>query len=283
MEAGGATVNRLPAHPDQRVFRGQEVSVKLFEPPDKLLAPEPLPLSIVYEDPWLIVVDKPAGVVAHPVGGYQSHTLSNAIQHHLDRQTHAKGLLRPGIVHRLDRMTSGLIVVTKDHLAHRKLSADFQNSRPEKHYIALSMNRADFDERVIDVPIGIHPSGDSVLMSTAADARRPRRARTDVVVLRRFRNATLFRCRLHTGRNHQIRVHLSHIGHPIVGDEFYGNTSRAREQFPLLTNVIEEDRHALHASDLSFDHPIVNSKLTFTSKLPLDLETLCRNIERTSN
>ena len=265
--AGAATVNGLTAKPDQRVFRGQEVKVRLLEPPDKLLDPECIELNIVYEDPWLIVIDKPVGLVAHPVGDHQSGTLCNAIQHHLDRMTNAPGLLRPGIVHRLDRMTSGLIVVTKDHLAHRLLSSDFQANRPRKQYIALVHGVADFNECVIDVPIGLHPSGNSVLMSTCSKARHARPARTDVSVLERDDEVTLFSCRLYTGRNHQIRVHLAHVGHPIVGDEFYGTHVELGKRH---TN----SRHALHAHELTFEHPILRTAMTFRSCVPQDMASM---------
>ena len=152
--AGLVSIDDLPAETDQRVHRGQRVAIHLLEPPDKLLTPEAIALDIVYEDPWLLVIDKPVGLVAHPVGDYQSGTLSNAVQEHLDQQSVAKGILRPGIVHRLDRMTSGLIVVTKDHLSHRLLSADFQEGRPSKSYLALIEGEPDFEERVIDLAIG---------------------------------------------------------------------------------------------------------------------------------
>ena len=260
VENGAAEVNDLAAQANQRVFRGQTVKIRLLEPPDKLLTPEKIALDIVYEDPWLMVIGKPVGIVAHPVGEYQDATLSNALQHHLDQQTVARGLLRPGIVHRLDRMTSGLIVVTKDHLAHRRLSLDFQANRPQKTYVALAHGRAEFESREINVPIGVDPSGSSVLMSTSSDARKKRQARTDVTVLQRGREMTLFSCRLHTGRNHQIRVHLAHIGQSIVGDEFYGGESTSGYS-----------RHALHASELTFEHPILQTELTFRSQIPEDM------------
>ncbi|MBL8814225.1 MAG: RluA family pseudouridine synthase, partial [Planctomycetaceae bacterium] len=132
---GYAKIDEQPAEGADRVFRGQRVSIRLVEPPDKLLDPEPADLTIVYEDPWLIVVDKPAGLVAHPVGDFQDGTLSNVLQSHLDSQAAVKGLLRPGVVHRLDRMTSGLIVTAKEHLTHRLLSIDFQQGKLSKSYV----------------------------------------------------------------------------------------------------------------------------------------------------
>ena len=157
VEAGLVTINDLPADITQRVFRGQSVSIRLCEPPDKLLAPDCLPLSVVWEDPWVVVIDKPAGLVAHPVGDYQQDTLANAVQSHLDQQTTAKGLLRPGIVHRLDRMTSGLIAVTKEHLSHRQLSLDIQRGQTTKTYVAIVAGCVSWEQRSITLPIGQHP------------------------------------------------------------------------------------------------------------------------------
>ena len=141
---GLAGIDGLMADETQRVFTGQTVSIRLVEPPDKLLEPEVADLEIIYEDPWIIVVDKPVGLVAHPVGNFQEGTLSNILQHHFDKLTKARGLLRPGVVHRLDRMTSGLIVITKEHQSHRRLSEDFQRGRNAKSYLAIVVGQPDF-------------------------------------------------------------------------------------------------------------------------------------------
>ena len=180
VRTGAVSVNNVTASTDQRVFRGQIVCLRLIEPPDKLLTPSPIPLNIVYEDPWLLVVDKPAGLIAHPVGEYQGDTLINALQHHLDLQSPARGLLRPGIIHRLDRMTSGLLVVPKEHMSHRQLAMDFENGRTSKSYVALVEGDPEFDDQRINLPIGQQPGGNSVLMSAKPTAQKPRSARTDV-------------------------------------------------------------------------------------------------------
>lgn len=268
--AGLVSIDDLPADTEQRVHWGQRVAIRLLEPPDKLLEAETMPLDIVYEDPWLLVIDKPVGLVAHPVGDYQSGTLANAIQGHLDQQTVAKGILRPGIVHRLDRMTSGLIVVTKDHLSHRLLSLDFQAGRPSKSYLALIEGEPQFQERVIDLAIGQRPGENSVLMSAKPDARRSRTARTDVVVQRRCGSYSLVECLLHTGRNHQIRVHLAEVGHPVLGDEYYGACGTIRSAPRFDGEEPTTQRHALHASRLSFQHPIFGTTVEFTSQPPAD-------------
>ncbi len=270
VSAGMAWVNQIPAVPFQRVFHGQSVGIRLVDPPDKLLDPEPGPYTILYEDPWLIVVDKTAGMVVHPVGGFQHGTLTQAIQHHLDQQTIVKGLVRAGIVHRLDRMTSGLMVVTKEHQSHRLISLDFQAGRLMKSYVALVEGHVLFKERTIEMPIGQHPGGHTVLMSAKKDARNPRWAKTRVTVLQRHRHITMVECRLYTGRNHQIRVHMAEVGHPVLGDEFYGpygllrSEPRKRGEQPTL------QRHALHAARLEFRHPILRVDLRFSSSPPPD-------------
>lgn len=267
---GQARVDDFPADSNQRVFRSQRVSLSLIEPPDKLLDPLSLPLKIVYEDPWLIVIDKPAGLVAHPVGDFQDGTLSNALQHYLDQQTQRKGLLRPGVVHRLDRMTSGLIVTAKEHMSHRLLSIDFQQGKLSKSYVALVDGSPDFEQRLIDLPIGQRPGGNSVLMSARPDAKNSRPAKTKVTVTERFTNHSLVECVLLTGRNHQIRVHLSDAGYPIAGDEYYGPHGSIRKSPRFDGDEPAEDRHALHAASFGFFHPILREWMQFRTDPPED-------------
>ena len=268
--AGLARVNQLPADPLQRVFRGQAVRIRLVEPPDKLLKSASDQVPIVYEDPWLMVVDKPAGMVAHPVGEFQSGTLTNVLQAHLDQQTAAPGLLRAGIVHRLDRMTSGLMVVSKEHHAHRMISEDFQAGRIAKTYIALVEGHVQFDERVVELSIGQRPDGRGVLMSAQPDALRSRAAKTKVTVMERRKHITVIECRLYTGRNHQIRVHLAALGHPVLGDELYGPHGSIRSEPRGDGDLPTAKRHALHASRLELKHPILQTPMSFTSAPPDD-------------
>ena len=274
VSAGLARIDDQPAEPADRVFPGQRVSLRLIEPPDKLLEPETIAVSIIYEDPWLIVVDKPAGLVAHPVGDFQDGTLSNVLQSHLDLQTPIRGLLRPGVVHRLDRMTSGLIVTAKEHMAHRLLSIDFQQGKLSKSYLALIEGLPDFDMLTIRDPIGQRPGGNSVLMSSRPDAKDSRPAKTQVTVVQRFEKYTLVECVLFTGRNHQIRVHLSHIGHPILGDEYYGPHGSIRKTPRFDGHEPTEDRHALHAASLGFLHPILREWMQFRTSPPPDFWAL---------
>ncbi|APZ90899.1 RluA family pseudouridine synthase [Fuerstiella marisgermanici] len=267
--AGLVWVNGVTAEPDHRVYRDERVAIRLVEPPDKLLPPSDDAFAIVYEDPWLIVVNKPAGLIVHPVGNFRGGTLINSLQRHLDSQAKFKGLLRPGIVHRLDRMTSGLLVVTKDHLSHRLLSIDFQRGRPTKTYHALVEGCPTFERLTIDLPIGQHPGGDSILMSARPDARRPRHAKTEAMVKARHGTHSLIECRLLTGRNHQIRVHLAAVGHPVLGDEYYAANGCIRRPSEI-EDTEPERRHALHACQLTFQHPILQMPLTFNAPPPND-------------
>jgi 23S rRNA pseudouridine1911/1915/1917 synthase len=301
--AGQVKIDCTTVDIEERVYQGDTVSVRLIEPPDKVHRPQALPLDIVYEDAWLIVVDKPPGQITHPAGDLQTGTLCNALQHHFDRQTAWPGLLRPGIVHRLDRMTSGLIVVAKEHLAHRQLSIQFQQERIDKNYLALVEGVLPNDQGTIDIPIGTSPEAGSVLMSCSPDAGDRRPSRTDYVVLARGTDQTLVRALPRTGRNHQIRLHFATIGHPVVGDEFYGPLGaikiskteykalcarRSNSQSPdssaeAPVETETEDptgRHALHAHRLEFEHPILGGRVAFESPLPADLRALGHGLER---
>lgn len=275
VRTGGVTIDGVVAVPTDRVFPDQRVFVRLVEPPDKLITPDPLPLSILYEDEWLMVVDKPAGWICHPVGDVHRGTLANAVQHHLDAHSPLPGLLRPGIVHRLDRLTSGVIVVTKHHLPHRLLSIAFQEGRVEKTYLALVEGRLADAAGLIDLPIGLHPAGGTILMSAAPDARNPRPARTRFRVIERLADATLVEASPLTGRLHQIRVHFAALGHPVVGDEFYGPFGAIRpSRFDAPADerdaIARPARHALHAQRIEFAHPITSAPIVCQSAAPAD-------------
>jgi len=268
-------VDGVPVAIGHRVLTGQEVSVRLVEPPDKLLEPEPLPLDVIFEDPWILVVNKPAGQIAHPVSKHQTGTLANAVQHHLDQYTSHKGLLRPGIVHRLDRETSGVIVLTKDYRSHRELSIQFQQKQISKTYLALAAGIVTADHQTVDLPIGRVPGGEGILMSAKPNARDAKPAITEFAVLERFQSATLVRAIPHTGRSHQIRVHLAELGHPLVGERFYtefGTIKSTDDQNAIQSNSHTLGRHALHAESIKFQHPILRQPLEFQAPLPADIE-----------
>jgi 23S rRNA pseudouridine1911/1915/1917 synthase len=280
VRAGQVTVNGTVAAPDQRVFTGESVSVRLLEPPDNLMPAEEIPFGIVFEDQWLLIVDKPAGLIIHPSGKNPSGTLTNALQHYLDRQADYPGQKKPGIVHRLDRDTSGVVATAKDHLSHRLLSIEFQRERISKSYVAIVDGIVKPDEGTIDLPIGRARSGASALMSCQADALDAKSSKTNFEVIERFPRHTLVRARPRTGRLHQIRVHFATIGHPVVGDDFYGmlgalKPDRERPQpgqpapEPVSPYIA---RQALHAAEISFAHPITRDWQTFTAPLPPDIE-----------
>ncbi|MDA1054552.1 MAG: RluA family pseudouridine synthase [Planctomycetota bacterium] len=268
VRAGAVTIERAPATPEARVFRDQRVAVRFMEPPDKLYPPNPQPLEILFEDAWLVVVNKPAGLITHPVANFQSGTLANVLQAHLDEQTRRPGMLRPGIVHRLDRMTSGAIVIAKDHRSHTGLSIQFQSHQVVKQYLALVEGHLSSNSGSIDRPIGRCP-GKGVLMSTGTDARNRKPALTHFRVLKNYTHATLVEARPQTGRNHQIRVHLATIGHPILGDEFYGAFGLIKPG-SSTAHPDQPSRHALHADRIGFEHPISRDRLEIIAPPPAD-------------
>jgi 23S rRNA pseudouridine1911/1915/1917 synthase len=253
------------------VKRGQTFEVEIPEAVDTELQAEALPLPILYEDGDLLVVDKPAGMVVHPAAGHASGTLVNALLHHVDDLSGIGGEKRPGIVHRLDRGTSGLMVVAKHDTAHEELSRQFHDREVEKEYIALVWGEVMAGRR-IDTPIGRDVSNRKKMSAVAPNRlRRSREAVTRIVRAEHFgRTLTLAVVAIHTGRTHQIRVHLSAIGHPIVGDSLYGGVHR---RVPGdLRAVTHLDRPFLHAAHLAFAHPADGRRMEFSSELPDDLQ-----------
>jgi 23S rRNA pseudouridine1911/1915/1917 synthase len=254
------------------VRSGQEYEVDVPVPAPSMPQPEALPLRIVFEDPDVVVLDKPAGMVVHPAAGHAGGTLVNALLHHIKDLSGIGGELRPGIVHRLDRGTSGLMVVAKNDRAHQELSRQFQDREVDKEYAALVWGVVHAGKR-IDAPIG-RDEKDRQKMSTRA--RRARSAVTRVTWARHFKGVSLLKIAIATGRTHQIRVHLSAIGHPIVGDATYGGV---RRRVPHdLRPVLRLERPFLHAMRLSFTHPGDGRRVEFDSPLPPDLESVVDEI-----
>jgi 23S rRNA pseudouridine1911/1915/1917 synthase len=273
-----------PTRANQTVRTGQTISVELPEPVSPVPRPEALPLPILYEDQDLVVVDKPAGMVVHPAAGHAGGTLVNALLHHITDLSGIGGEKRPGIVHRLDRGTSGLMVVAKNDAAHEELSRQFRDREVEKEYAALVWGIVQAGRR-IDAPIGRDPSNRKKMSARAARARadqparirRSREAVTRIVRAEHSHGLTLVRVAIHTGRTHQIRVHLSAIGHPIVGDPLYGGVHR---RVPGdLRAVTHLDRPFLHAARLAFKHPRDGRRMEFTSDLPADLQRVLEGIQ----
>jgi 23S rRNA pseudouridine1911/1915/1917 synthase len=269
---GQVTRAGVSLRPSTAVKAGQTYTLETLAPTPVTVAPEPLPLRIVFEDPDLVVVDKPAGMVVHPGAGHGSGTIVNALLHHVKDLSGIGGELRPGIVHRLDRGTSGLMVVAKSDAAHQELARQFQDREVEKEYIALVWGVVQAGRRM-DAPIGRDPTHRQK-MSTRA--RRARSAVTRVTWAQHFKGVSLLKVAIATGRTHQIRVHLSAIGHPIVGDVTYGGVHRRVAHD--LRAVMRLERPFLHAARLSFSHPADGRRLEFDSPLPPELESVVDDI-----
>jgi len=258
IETERVTVNGHPRKPAYLVERGDHITVRLPSPePARSVEPEPIPLDLVYEDPHLLVLNKPAGMVVHPAPGHPDGTLVNALIAHYPPIAHVGPTERAGIVHRLDRETSGVLVVAKDESSLEELQEQFRNREIEKTYLALVHRRVRPPEGIIEVPIGRHPRHRQ-RMAARAEGKY---ARTRYHAVRFFREHTLLELHPFTGRTHQIRVHLSWLGYPVVGDPVYG---RRNEQ--LL-----RDRHFLHAHRIRFVHPASGEELTFEAPLPDEL------------
>ena len=258
--------------PSTAVHAGQEFEVDVPAPVAATPEPEELPLPIIYQDQDVVVLDKPAGMVVHPAAGHSSGTLVNALLHHVTDLSGIGGELRPGIVHRLDRGTSGVMVVAKNDRAHQELSRQFSEREVEKEYIALVWGVVQAGKR-IDAAIGRDPQ-QRQKMSTRA--RRSRSAVTRVTFARHFQGVSLLKVAIATGRTHQIRVHLSAIGHPIVGDSTYGGVHRRTTKD--LRAVMRLERPFLHAARLAFTHPTDHRRVEFESPLPADLQSVIDEI-----
>ena len=262
--AGGhVTVDGLPVKASTRLRAGQTVHVSIPPPEPSRLVPQPMPLDVVYEDQELMVIDKPAGLTVHPAPGHRDHTLANAVLAHVPALEGVDGSLRPGIVHRLDKDTSGLLVVAKSETAHAHLAAQFKERKVTKAYLALVHGRVSQLEATIEAPVGRHPK-DRKRMAVVSNGRQ---ATTPYKVVTRFKQYTLIEALPTTGRTHQIRVHLASIGHPLAGDATYG-----RPDPPL-------ERHFLHASLLGFRLPSSDEYVEHRSELPPDLRAFLDSLE----
>ena len=279
IEAGFVLLEGRPARASSRLRAGQTVVVSIPAPRPATPQPEAIALAIVHEDERLLVIEKPAGLVVHPGAGVAQGTLVNALLHHVRDLSGIGGELRPGIVHRLDKGTSGLMVVAKDDATHRDLVRQFAGRTVEKEYLAIVLGVPRPARGVVDSPIGRDPVNRKKM---SLRARRARAARSDYAVAEVLDGAALVRVRIHTGRTHQVRVHLASLGHPVAGDALYGGRrapscrhAAARESLRALS------RPALHAARLAFDHPGTGQRMEFESPLPPDLDGLRRAL--TSN
>ncbi|MDW7710314.1 MAG: RluA family pseudouridine synthase [Deferrisomatales bacterium] len=276
MDEGRVTVNGLPARANLRLKGGERLRVEIPAPAEAAARPEALPLDVLYEDPRLVVVAKPAGLVVHPAPGHPSGTLVNALLHRCEDLSGIGGVLRPGIVHRLDKDTSGLLVVAKDDDAHRNLQAQFQGRTVLKVYLAVVLGHLE-GEGAVTRPVGRHPTDRKKM---AVDAPRARPAVTRWRALQHLSGATLVEARIETGRTHQIRVHLASLGHPVVGDPVYGGARRARgmADAAVRRRLALETGQALHAWKLAFRHPGTAEPMTFEAPVPDGLARLIRDL-----
>jgi 23S rRNA pseudouridine1911/1915/1917 synthase len=250
---------------------GDRIEIDLPEPPPVTLVPEPIPINILYEDDDLIVVDKPAGMVVHPGAGIESGTLANALVYRFNTLSDVAGRIRPGIVHRIDKETSGLLVVAKNDVAHERLSDQFRDRQVFKMYLALVYGRVSESVGEIEARIGRSPHNRTRMSVLRGGAGRA--AHTVFEVARRYNEFTLLKVQIKTGRTHQIRVHLAHIGHPVAGDSTYGGgRENSIRNTPIKREIIALGRHFLHSAQLGFKHPRTGKPLEFASPLPPELK-----------
>ena len=272
MAEGAVRLGGHAARPSLRLRGGEEVTVDLPDPVAASVGAEDLPLAIVHQDAWLVVVDKPAGLTVHPGAGRPGGTLVNALLHHVRDLSGVGGVLRPGIVHRLDRGTSGLMVVAKDDETHRALASQFASRTVEKEYLAVVHGVPRAKQGVVEAAIGRDPVH---RMKMSVRAPRGRAARSSYAVEEALDGAALLRVRIHTGRTHQIRVHLASLGHPVAGDATYGGTRTPSSRRPAARAALAAlERPALHAARLAFDHPASGARVRFEAPLPADLLAL---------
>ena len=270
---GQVRVGTREAKPNLQLKAGEMVVVDIPDPSPAAPQPEALPLDVLFEDHDLIVVNKPAGMVVHPAPGHAGGTLVNALLHHVDDLSGVGGELRPGIVHRLDRGTSGVMVVAKHDAAHQELSRQFHDREVEKEYVALVWGEVQQGRR-IEANIGRDPNDRKKM---TAKASRARSAVTRITKARFLRGVSYLHVAIATGRTHQIRVHLSAIGHPIVADSVYGGIRR--HVAGHLRSVLRLERPFLHAMRLAFTHPSEpGRRMEFTAELPQDLQDVIDDI-----
>lgn len=273
MAGGAVTVGKTTAtNPSAKMQAGAHFEIRL-PPPEPLAAePQDIPLDVVFEDDHLIVVNKPAGMVVHPAAGNRDGTLVNALLHHCRGQLSGiNGVARPGIVHRIDKDTSGLLVVAKTDAAHEGLAAQFAQHSIHRRYLAVCAGHPRPAEGTIDARLGRSDRDRKKMAILHKDSSRGKHAVTHYKVLQTMTDCALIECRLETGRTHQVRVHCQSIGHPLLGDPVYGNDPKGLR--PLL-HELGFARQALHAAELGFLHPVTGEGVLFTADLPADMQEL---------
>jgi 23S rRNA pseudouridine1911/1915/1917 synthase len=270
VETGGAAVR----DPATKVKGGEDYRIVVPEPRPAHNEAQDIPLTILFEDEHLLVVDKPAGLVVHPAAGNLDGTLVNALLHHCGGSLSGiGGVARPGIVHRIDKNTSGLLVVAKTDVAHEGLAKQFATHSVDRRYLALVSGVPKTSGGSVDAALARSPTNrKKIAIVDAKDlARRGKRAVTHWKRLEILQDAALVECRLETGRTHQVRVHMASIGHPLLGDPVYGRSGKTHGK---LLNDLGFHRQALHAAELGFTHPVTKNRLSFSSPMPPDMQEL---------
>jgi 23S rRNA pseudouridine1911/1915/1917 synthase len=277
IDDGDVLVGGRAAKPSHKLRAGERVEVELPAPPPSEVAPEEIPLDVLYEDEEVVVVNKPAGLVVHPAAGVHSGTLANALAFHFDRLSEHAGAQRPGIVHRLDRDTSGVIVAAKTARAHENLSDQFRARTVFKSYVALVHGVTREEKGKVEEPLARDPRN----RTRMAVVRGGRAALSLWRVRRRYERFTLLDVQIKTGRTHQIRVHLAWVKHPVVGDETYGGGRDKTIADPRLrARVAALGRQFLHAERLGFHHPSTGEWMGFTAPLPPELSEFLEALEK---
>jgi len=268
LEEGCVQVNGRPVKKNYKLIEGDAVQVQLPEVKETDIVPTDIPLEIVYEDEDMLVINKPKGLVVHPAAGHQDDTLVNGLLYALgDKLSGINGELRPGIVHRIDKDTSGLLAVAKNDFAHVMLASQLKDHSMARTYECIVCGNLKQDSGTVDAPIGRHPSDRKRMCVTE---RNSRDAVTHWEVIKRYRGYTHVRCRLETGRTHQIRVHMAHLGHPILGDTVYGHKK------PELG----QDSQCLHAGILCFTHPRSGQPVVVMAQLPEYFQKVLEKLEK---
>ncbi len=257
-DEGKVWVDGKVSKPHHRVLEGETIQLEVVLPSSPFLKAEPLPLEIVFEDPYLVVINKQPGMVVHPAAGNWSGTLVNALLYHAKELSTVNGPFRAGIVHRLDKETSGLLVCAKNDSVHRDLAEQFEKRKVKRTYVALVKGVVQFDQGVVDLPLGRSRTDRKKFSIQYVEGKK---AVTHYEVIQRFKAFTVLRLKLDTGRTHQIRVHMAHLGHPVLGDKTYGSP----QGIP---------RQALHAATLGFIHPVTKEFREFVSPVPQDMQRL---------
>ncbi|MDI6448451.1 RluA family pseudouridine synthase [Anaerobaca lacustris] len=280
IKAGSVKVNGEPVKPSFKLSHRDVIEFVMPEPEKKEIEPEDIPLNVLYEDDDLIVLNKPPDLIVHPARGNKHGTLVNALAHYSEHLSSGLGEFRPGIVHRLDRNTTGVMVVTKHDAAQWKVAKQFELRQVEKSYLAIVHGTPELTADRIDAPLGVHPK---IREKYAVRPETGKEAVTFYEVIEAFRGFSLIHCKPRTGRTHQIRVHLSHLKHPIVADDMYGGKLVYPWQLADTEPEVEEPviaRCALHAWTLEFTHPTTEQRVRFEAPLPADMQAFLDLLRR---